>query len=166
MRALGAEAEGECSVYFTGGATAVLEGWRPTTIDADLRIIPDSDRLLQAIPRLKESLQMNVELACPSDFIPELPGWQDRSRFITREGRVSFFHYDFYAQALAKIERGERKDLEDVRNMIGHGLVDPAMAWKLFHRIQPQLYRYPAVDPEGFLKAVESALGPERLPIE
>ncbi len=63
MEALAAAAREPCRVYFTGGATAVLMGWRPTTIDLDLRLVPDSDELLRAVPRLKEELSLNVELA-------------------------------------------------------------------------------------------------------
>ena len=36
-------------VYFTGGATAVLLGWRPTTIDIDVRWEPERDELFRAI---------------------------------------------------------------------------------------------------------------------
>ena len=61
-------------VYLTGGACAVLQGWRDSTLDVDLKLVPDSDALLQAIPRLKESLEINVELAAPDQFIPEVPG--------------------------------------------------------------------------------------------
>ena len=59
----------------------------------------------QSVP--KGRLNINVEFASPDDFIPELPGWQERSRFIVREHSLDYFHYDFYAQCLAKIERGE-----------------------------------------------------------
>jgi hypothetical protein len=69
------------------------------------------------LPRLKEQLGTNLELAAPDDFIPALPGWGDRSRYIGREGVVDFFHYDPYGQALAKIERGHAQDLADVREM-------------------------------------------------
>src|SRR3989338_1810724 len=106
MRALGAEADQATRLYVTGGATAVLMGWRATTIDVDIRFIPENDRLLRIIPHLKEQLQLNIELACPADFIPELPGWDGRSLYIASEGRMAFYHYDFYAQALPKIERG------------------------------------------------------------
>jgi uncharacterized nucleotidyltransferase DUF6036 len=102
-----------------GGATAVLHGWRPTTIDVDLVMRPEDDTLLRAIPDLKEELQINVELASPLDFIPVPPGWEDRGTFICQMGRVRFFHFDLYAQALAKVERGHRQDLADVREMIG-----------------------------------------------
>jgi hypothetical protein len=159
MHALGAEAVSDARVHFTGGATAVLLGWRDTTIDIDLRIFPESDQLFRALPDLKEALEINVELACPSDFIPELPGWESRSLFIAREGRLSFLHYDFYAQALAKIERSHQQDLQDVRELISGGWVDARRALGFFATIEPQLYRYPAIDPPSFRRRVEQILG-------
>ena len=77
-----------------------------STIDIDLTMEPESDDLLRTVPRLKESLSLNVELASPDHFIPALAGWRERSPFIAREGNVTFRHYDLYAQALSKIERG------------------------------------------------------------
>ena len=156
-RALGQEARGaDVRVYLAGGSSAVLKGWRRTTVDVDLKIVPDADPLMRALPALKEALHLNVELASPGDFIPELPGWQDRSPFITREGSVSFHHYDFYAQALAKIERGHRQDLEDARRMVEDSLVDPERLRQLFGEIEPRLYRFPAIDPATFRRAVEA----------
>ena len=40
MRALGAAARDSARVYFTGGATAVLFGWREATIDIDVELVP------------------------------------------------------------------------------------------------------------------------------
>jgi len=157
MRALGEEAREDGRVYFTGGATAVLSGWRPSTIDVDVKLVPEQDALLRAIPRLKERLQLNVELASPADFIPVAPGWEDRSPFIDRVGLLSFHHFDLYAQALAKLERGHALDLADVRQMLSRRLVDPGRALEYFARIEPELYRYPAVDPRAFRRAVEAA---------
>jgi hypothetical protein len=156
MRALGEEARAEGRVYLTGGATAVLLDWRASTVDVDLKIIPDDDRVLRAIPALKERLQINIELASPDDFIPELPGWRERSRFIAREGALSFYHYDFYAQCLSKLERAHRKDLLDAEQMVSGGLVDVRRLRELFAAIEPNLYRYPAIDPAAFRKAVEA----------
>jgi hypothetical protein len=157
MEALAAAARDEGRVYFTGGATAVLMGWRDSTIDVDLILVPEYDALLRAIPALKESLQLNVELASPADFIPVPAGWEDRSPFIARLGPLSFHHYDLYAQALAKVERGHAQDVSDVREMLRRGLVDPQRAREYFTRLEPELYRYPAVDPGGFRRAVEQA---------
>ncbi len=74
-RRLGRVASTPTRIYLTGGATAVLEGWRGSTVDVDLRLEPDLDVLLRELPALKEDLGLNIELASPPDFIPELPGW-------------------------------------------------------------------------------------------
>jgi hypothetical protein len=155
VRALGRAASKPGRIYLTGGATAVLEGWRGSTVDVDLRLEPDSDALLREIPRLKEQLGINVELASPSDFIPELPGWQDRSPFVRREGRLDIHHLDPYSQALSKLERAFDQDLEDVHAMLERGLVDRALALDLFARIEPELFRYPAIDPASFRARVD-----------
>ena len=159
MRALGRAARVEGRVYLTGGATAVLNGWRASTIDVDIKVIPDQDELLREIPRLKERLNLNVELAAPSDFIPVPDGWEERSPFIRREGTISFHHFDPVAQALSKAERGHAQDLLDVKEMIAGGLVDPADALAQFDAIEPELYRFPAIDPPSFRRSVEELFG-------
>lgn len=155
MKALAAEARSASSVYFVGGASSVLLGWRTSTIDVDLKIIPESDEILRSLPQIKERLHVNIELASPADFIPELPGWQERSPSIHKQGKLAFFHYDFYAQALAKIERGFSTDLEDVAHMIGSGLVKPERLQELFSAIEDQIYLYPELDREKFRRAVD-----------
>lgn len=158
MSELGGEADQEGRLYFTGGATAVLLGWRSNTIDVDIKMEPETDPLFRALPRIKDKLQINVELAAPDQFIPEVPGWQERSSFIGRQGRLSFYHYDFYAQALSKIERGHAKDREDVREMISRGLVDRGELLRRFEQIEPQMYKYPAIDPKRFRSSLEEVL--------
>lgn len=155
MRALGKEARTEARAYLTGGASAVLLGWRGSTIDVDLKIEPEQDEVLRAIPELKERLEVNVELASPGDFIPELPGWRDRSPFIAREGNLFFHHYDFYGQTLSKLERRHVRDIDDVMQMYARGLIDPTRLLDLFAAIEPQLYRYPAIDPRSFRNFVK-----------
>lgn len=156
MRELGEAASAPARVYFTGGASAVLVGWRSSTIDVDLRFEPERDELLRALPALKEKLELNIELASPDQFIPELPGWRDRSAWAGQDGQIAFFHYDFYAQALAKLERGHAQDLADVREMARRGLIEPAPLARYLAEIGPALYRYPAIDPRSFRQRVES----------
>ena len=108
MKALAAAVTTPSRIYLVGGATSVLLGWRTSTIDIDLKIIPESDEILRSLPEFDVRRQVNMELASPDDFIPVLPGWQERSRFIQQEGKLAFYYYDFYAQALAKIERGHQ----------------------------------------------------------
>jgi len=155
MRAIAAEAREAGRIYLTGGASAVLQHWRDSTVDVDITLIPDSDRILRAIPDLKERLHVNVELASPADFVPPLPGWEERSPFISREGVISFHHFDFYTQALSKLERAHRKDLLDVDSMIHDGLVEPTRLLALFEEVAGQLYRYPAIHAPALRAAVE-----------
>jgi hypothetical protein len=156
MERLGRESLSPARVYFTGGASALLHEWRAATVDIDLRIEPDTGDVLRAIPALKEELELNVELASPGDFIPELPGWRERSPFIAREGPLSFHHYDFNAQALSKIERSHARDLVDVTAMIDRGLVLRADLLRFFQMIEPELFRYPAIHGPTFRRAVEA----------
>ena len=150
MEGIGNRAKGPGRVYLVGGASAAIVGWRDATVDADLKLDPEPPAVFEAIAELKEELDINVELAAPDQFVPALPGWRERSPFIARHGQVDFFHYDFYGQALAKIERGHRMDVEDVRAMTERGLVDVNELARLFERIVPDLLRYPAIDESAF----------------
>lgn len=79
-RELGGAAREETTLYLTGGATAVVEGWRFATIDIDIRLEPEQDHLLRRLVEAKHELDINVELVSPSDFIPELPDWRSAAR--------------------------------------------------------------------------------------
>jgi hypothetical protein len=77
MEALGKEARGPGCIYFTGGTSALLIGWRGSTVDVDIRLDPEPSGIFQAIAKLKQELNINIELASPQDFLPSLPGWRD-----------------------------------------------------------------------------------------
>jgi hypothetical protein len=149
----------ETTIYLTGGATAVIEGWRMSTVDVDLRVEPESDELLRRLSTVKDELEVNVELASPPDFIPELPGWRERSPFVFQEGQLVVRHFDPYSQALAKVERGFELDLGDVASMVDAGLIEPNRARELFSAIEPMLFRYPAIDAAAFRTKVRRAFG-------
>ena len=110
------------------------------------------------MPALKESLQLNVELASPDDFIPVREDWADRSPFVAQEGGLAFHHFDLCAQALAKVERSHAQDLEDVGVMLDRQLVTAQQLRDYFASISERLYRYPAVDEASFARALEDVL--------
>lgn len=143
------------NIYFTGGATALLMQWRDTTIDVDIKLAPEPAGVFARLAGLKNELDINVELASPDQFIPALPGWRDRSVFIARHGRISFYHYDLYSQALAKIERWHDRDRIDVKAMLNQRHVEPNRLSELFDAIEPDLIRYPSIDPTSFRERVE-----------
>lgn len=155
-RELGRVVEPGTRLYLTGGATAVLEGWRDSTVDIDIRLEPDSDAAFRQISRLKEELALNVELASPLDFLPPLEGWRDRSFFRFRDGNLEVFDFDPYSQALSKLQRGFDLDLDDVHNMIRAGKVQPPKLLQLYEGIESELFRFPAVDSNNLRAAIES----------
>lgn len=144
---MGDAAREPATAFLAGGSTAVLLGWRDSTIDIDLKLVPDSDALLRAVPRLKEELEVNVELASPDLFIPVPPGWEGRSPWETAQGLLTVRHFDLTAQALAKLERGHARDLDDVRALLDRGLVGREKLMSFLGAVEDELYRFPAIDP-------------------
>jgi hypothetical protein len=157
---LGKHGGGGDRIYLAGGTSAVAIGWREFTQDVDLRIeSANSEPLLRAITELKDSLDVNVELTGPLDFLPAPPGWQERSTFINRYGSVDVYHTDFALQALAKLQRGFERDLLDVRAMLERGLTSAAAIQQTFKAIEPELYRFPAVDMDELRGIVSRLVG-------
>ena len=65
------------------------------------------------------------------------------------------------AQALSKVEHGFAQDLEDVASMVSSGLIAPERAQALFAEIEPELFRYPAIDAAALRAKVARAFGGE-----
>lgn len=144
-------------VYFVGGGTAVLAGWRTSTIDADLHA--DRDAVFRDIQAIKERLRVNVEFVRPEHFVPALPGSEARHVFIETLGNVSFYHYDPYAQVLSKIVRGFARDVEDARHFLSSGMVDTDRFRALVQGIPESAYaKYPALSRRAVLDAVQDFL--------
>lgn len=159
MQGLGSAARRSARVYLAGGATAVLEGWRESTIDVDMRVVPDTDEaLFKAIPRLKEDLEINVELASPVDFVPLPAGWENRSPHIVTHGLLAFHHVDFVAQALAKLERGHGIDRADAAEMLARGLVTGDGLRAAITEAESEAHRYPAVDVVAWRAGIEATI--------
>ena len=159
---LGRGAREPSRIYFTGGTTALLYGWRESTVDVDLRFDPERDELFRLVSDLKDELDINIELASPPDFIPEVPGWQDRSIFITSKGKLDFYHFDPCSQALAKAERGHDQDLNDVDSMFKDGLIETGKLASLFDAIEPKFYRYPAIDRAKFRRSLDDIFSKQK----
>src|SRR5512140_2978268 len=98
MAELGARVGSPGRIYLTGGASALLVGWRSSTVDVDIKLDPEPAGVFEAIAQLKNELDINIELAAPDQFLPPLPDWRESSRFIARHGRIEFYHYDFRSQ--------------------------------------------------------------------
>ena len=158
MKILGERAQSHGKVYLTGGASAVLMGWRDSTLDVDLKLDPEPAGVFDALRQAKEDIGINIELASPDDFIPPLPGWKDRCLSIAREGPVEFLHYDFHAQALSKIERQHAQDVSDVHSMFSSNLITIEGLRQYFDAIRLHLDRYPALDADAFSGKLQAVI--------
>jgi hypothetical protein len=144
-------------VFLVGGGTAVLAGWRDSTVDVDL--CADDDRVFRDIQRIKERLKLNVEFARPEEFVPPLAGSSDRHVFIETHGNVSYFHYDPYAQLLSKLVRGFQRDVEDADGFLRSGMVDPARFRSLVRAIPDAAFaKYPTLSRRAVLEVVDEFL--------
>ena len=159
LRELGRRARGPGRIYLVGGASALLEGWRSTTVDVDLKLDPEPPGIFEAIGKLKNELDLNVELVSPDQFLPLLPDWAKRSTFVERHGQVEFFHYDFRVQALTKLARGYERDVADVLAMLDRGLVTRADLVEALEVMKPNLLRYPALDQTAFERRIREISG-------
>lgn len=102
---------------------------------------------------------MNIEFARPEDFVPPLRGTSGRHLHVADVGRVSFFHYDPYAQLLSKVVRGFERDARDARSFVSSGLVDPGTLRSLVAAIPDSAYaRYPQLSRAGVERAVADFL--------
>lgn len=145
-------------VYLVGGGTAVYAGWRASSVDADL--FAEEDAVFRDIQGIKERLNINVEFARPEHFVPALEGSPARHVFIETVGRISFYHYDPYAQVLWKVVRGFDRDLDDARRFVRSGMVDPTKLRNLVAAIPQSSYaRYPNLSRDAVGRAVETFLG-------
>lgn len=158
MDELAASAKSPGKVYFTGGATALMLGFREQTIDIDLKLDPEPQGVFEAIAKLKNTLDVNVELASPADFIPAPANWREQSKFVGKIGPIEFFHFDLTLQALSKIERGHEQDLSDVKRLLDGGWITPDQIRRVLKEIEPQLLRYPAINPAQFVAKVDKFL--------
>jgi hypothetical protein len=119
------------------------------------RLDPEPHGIFQAIAKLKQEFDINIELALPQDFLPTLPGWRERSVFIARQGEISFYHYDFTAQALSKISRGFNRDIDDVRAMYELKLFNLEKISECFEAIASELIGFPSLNPAILRNRIE-----------
>ena len=152
-----APSRGTYRVYLVDGGTAVHLGWRTSSVDVDL--FSDHEEVFRDIQSIKERLNVNIEFARPEDFVPPLRGSENRHCFIETIGAISFYHYDPYAQVFSKIVRGFQRDLQDAKEFLRSGMVDPKTLRSLVAGISDAAYaKYPALSKEAVEKAVETFL--------
>ncbi len=157
MQRVGEIVSEPATIYLTGGATAVLLGFREGTIDID--IAGELDQLFGEIPALKRTLNINVEIAKPTDFVPVLAGETERHIFIGTFGEASFYHFDPYGQVFSKVVRAHATDLHDAKAFVSRELVELSRLFELVKQVPDAVFaRYTRLDRESVERAVQDFL--------
>lgn len=141
-------------LYLVGGAALVHLEERPGFTQAiDIQGGGANEgEFIVAIHRLIQQMQVNVEFASPVDFIPLPTQWEMHSRFIGRYGTIDVFYFDFYSIALSKIERGNSRDIADVKLLVQQGIITLSELDIAYQEVLSQLGkgRYPRITPQRF----------------
>lgn len=125
LQALARTVRSPLRFYLVGGSVLVDLGLRSATLDVDYVARADDPRALsdfeRELPVLKEQLDINVEPASPTDFMPVAANPLDHSRYMRSYGLIAVYHYA--SLALAKVARTAERDLEDVELLVRTGVV-------------------------------------------
>ncbi len=160
LRELGRRFKGSGSLFLVGGSMLVYQGYRPRTVDIDYRVelvTGDDGEFIQALRATQRLINLNVEAASPADFIPLPQGWRERSTFLTQEGGLTIYAFDPLSTALAKIERGQQRDIDDVLALCRTKALSVDEIIAGFEDIAPRIEReaLPRVHEDDFRRKVE-----------
>ncbi|HUF72601.1 MAG TPA: hypothetical protein VMR74_06865 [Gammaproteobacteria bacterium] len=76
--------------------------------------------------------------------------------FVETVDRLSFYHYDPYAQLLSKVVRDFARDLADARAFIASGMVDPERFRQRVAAVSESVYsKYPRLSSAAVRAAVD-----------
>lgn len=141
-------------LYLVGGAALIHANVRPGfTQDIDIQVAGSNEgELIVAIQRLIQQMQINIEFASPKDFIPLPSQWEAHAQFVGRYGSIDVFYFDFYSIALSKMERGNSRDIEDVKLLVQQKRITLPELDRAYQEVLAQLGkgRYPKITPERF----------------
>jgi hypothetical protein len=141
-------------LYLVGGAALVHMGLRSgTTQDIDVEVrAANEDKMLESIRQLKDTMNINIEIASPGDFIPLPKQWEMNAKYVGRYGTVDVFYFDFYSIALSKIQRGNTRDINDVKLLLQEKVITLQGLDDAYNEILPQVGKVPykKLDPKQF----------------
>lgn len=141
-------------LYLVGGAALVHAGLRPGStqdIDVEVRSVAE-DEMLDSIRQLKDAMNINIEFASPGDFIPLPSQWETNAQYVGRYGAIDVFYFDFYSIALSKIQRGNSRDINDVKLLLQQNVITLEGLDAAYNEILPRVGKgpYNKLDPRQF----------------
>jgi hypothetical protein len=82
------------------------------------------------------------------------------AQYTGRYGGVDVFYFDFYSIALSKIERGNSRDIADVKLLVQQGIITLNELDAAYREVLAQLGqgRYPRITPQRFSERYAAVL--------
>jgi hypothetical protein len=116
---------------------------QPSVVAAVIRDIAD-----------EHQCEEESEFASPGDFMPLPTQWEMHAQYVGRYGSIDVFYFDFYSIALSKIERGNSRDIADVKLLVQKGIIKLDELDVAYQQVLVQLGqgRYPRLTPERFVQ--------------
>jgi hypothetical protein len=128
------------TLYLLGGCALCLLGNPRATQDVDymVELEPETAPAFQdVVDGLAAEMHLDLEVVPLAEFIPLPPQAQERRRLIGHYGQLDVYVFDLYSIALSKIARGFESDLEDVKFLLGKGLIEWPELERAFESVLP-----------------------------
>ena len=157
LQELGRAFRGRGRIYLLGGAALVHAGvrCRPTQ---DIGLVVTRGDLYQAARKVAQVMNITLEFTSLSLWIPLPSQWEMMSRYVGRYGKIDVFYLDFYAVALSKMNRGNDRDINDVKLLLQQGLLSLAELDTDYGEVVANMGkgRYPRMDPQQFARRYQA----------
>jgi hypothetical protein len=157
LQDLGRAVRGRGRMYLLGGAALVHARVRckPTQ---DIGLVVTRGDLYQAARKVAQAMNIPIEFTSLSLWIPLPRQWETRSRYVGRYGKIDVFYLDFYAVALSKMNRGNDRDINDVKLLLQQGLLSLAGLDAAYGEVVANMGkgRYRRMDPQQFARRYQA----------
>jgi hypothetical protein len=157
LQDLGQAFRGRGRMYLLGGAALVHARVRcgPTQ---DIGLVVTRGDLYQAARKVAQAMSIAIEFTSPSLWIPLPSQWETMSRYVGRYGKIDVFYLDFYAIALSKMNRGNDRDIKDVKLLLQQGLLSLAELDAAYGEVVANMGkgRYRRMDPQQFARRYQA----------
>jgi hypothetical protein len=157
LQELGRAYRGRGRMYLFGGAALVHAGVRcgPTQ---DIGLVVTRGDLYQAARKVAQAMNIAIEFTSLRLWIPLPSQWETMSRYVGRSGKIDVFYLDFYAVALSKMNRGNDRDIKDVKLLLQQGLLTLAELDAASGEVVANMGkgRYRRMDPQQFARRYQT----------
>jgi hypothetical protein len=157
LQDLGRAFRGRGRMYLLGGAALVHAGV-PCEPTQEIGLVVTRGDLYRAARKVAQAMNVAIEFTSLSLWIPLPSQWETMSRYVGRYGKIDVFYLDFYAVALSKMNRGNDRDIKDVKLLLQQELLSLAELDAAYEEVVESVGkgRYRRMDPQQFARRYQA----------